>query len=138
MKELRYAFILIVVQVYRVGGVLFLFELQRGTLPATFAVPAGVGDILIGITAPLIGLALRSGGSIAWATAITWNALGIIDLIYAITLGVLSQAQYILTSYLAVVPFFLVPLSIIIHIAAIIFLLQKGSRKEILFKSSND
>jgi hypothetical protein len=39
---------------FRVAGVVFLFYLALGHLPALFALPAGLGDIAAGIAAPLV------------------------------------------------------------------------------------
>ncbi len=61
-KSINYVRWLIAVQVFRVVGVLFLVELQRGNLPAAFAIPAGIGDILVGITAPIVAFSLRRSG----------------------------------------------------------------------------
>jgi hypothetical protein len=116
-------------QVWRIGGGLFLFEMLRGNLPAAFAVPAGVGDILMGVTAPLLALTLRKGGALTWATAIVWNALGITDLVYAVTLGLLAGAGYVLASYLVVIPTVLVPAAITIHLLTIGTLMRKGVRR---------
>jgi len=38
----------------RVGGFVFLTLLDMGLLPAQFALPAGYGDLLMGLTAPLL------------------------------------------------------------------------------------
>lgn len=127
-RSLSYIIALTVVQTFRVGGAVFLFELQRGNLPTTFAIPAGIGDVLVGITAPIIALLLRKRTTVAWITAITWNALGITDLVYAFTLALLSQAQYVLTSYLVIIPTFFVPLFVVLHVITILVLMRKQVR----------
>src|SRR5512142_971264 len=63
---------LIRIQVYRVGGLMFLYPfLAFGLLPASFAVPAGVGDFLTGVAAPFVAAAVARGrpGARAWAVA---------------------------------------------------------------------
>ena len=127
----NYAWLLTIVQVVRVIGVLFLFEYQRGNLPAVFAIPAGVGDVLVGLTAPIVALSLRKGGSLTLALALTWNALGLADLVYAVNIALLAGANYVLTSYLGVIPAVFVPLAIVLHLATIVLLarqLRKPSR----------
>jgi hypothetical protein len=44
---------LIGIQLYRVLGLNFLVLYALGRLPAEFALPAGVGDVIVGLAAPL-------------------------------------------------------------------------------------
>ena len=127
-KTLDYVRWLIAVQVFRVVGVLFLVEFQRGNLPAAFAIPAGIGDILVGITAPIVAFSLRRSGALGWAVALTWNALGLADLVYAVSVGLLAGPTFILNSYLFIVPAFFVPLAVVLHLATIV-LLARGIRQ---------
>src|SRR5262245_37147294 len=84
---------LIDVQIYRVAGLMFLYPLlYYGVLPAGFAVPAGLGDMLTGIMAPVIASALRTRRTHAFGWAVAWNLFGILDLIVAPTAAVLSGA----------------------------------------------
>ena len=46
--------LLTLAQTWRVGGIVFLVLYQQGALPGVFAIPAGWGDIAIGITAPIV------------------------------------------------------------------------------------
>ena len=46
--------LLTLAQTWRVGGIVFLVLYQHGALPGVFAIPAGWGDIAIGITAPIV------------------------------------------------------------------------------------
>jgi hypothetical protein len=77
-------------QVYRALGVVFLVEWMLGALPGAFALPAGIGDVLIGLTAPFIAARVRDGAPGAREAAIRWNVLGIADLVVAVTMGVLT------------------------------------------------
>lgn len=52
---------LIGVQLYRVLGGVFLVGWALGIFPAVFALPAGLGDVLIGVAAPLVAKNLRNG-----------------------------------------------------------------------------
>ena len=45
---------LIGIQTFRVLGGVFLIRYFQGDLPGLFAIPAGVGDLLTGIFAPLV------------------------------------------------------------------------------------
>ena len=52
---------LTVPQIFRVVGVTFLIVLALGKLPAVFALPAGLGDIAIGVEAVFVARNLRRG-----------------------------------------------------------------------------
>src|SRR5262249_24408535 len=52
--------VLTAAQTWRVGGIVFLILYQQGALPAVFAIPAGWGDVAIGITAPVGAWCLKS------------------------------------------------------------------------------
>ena len=96
-----------------------------------FALPAGLGDMAIGVTAPWIILALvRQPGFAASATFIRWNVLGILDLIVAISIGTVSaffatgapgeiSTAPMATLPLLLIPAFLVPLFLMLHTAAL-------------------
>lgn len=117
-------------QTWRVGGVVFLILHQRGLLPGSFAYPAGWGDIAIGATAPLVAWAVGTG-RLARAGFVGWNALGILDLVMAIALGVLSfnspvgilagdvTTQVMGRFPLSLIPTFFVPLLLICHLIAL-------------------
>jgi hypothetical protein len=45
------------VQLYRALGVIFLILYGTGKLPGAFAWPAGLGDTLVGILAPVVAVA---------------------------------------------------------------------------------
>ncbi|MDQ3909769.1 MAG: hypothetical protein M3232_05130, partial [Thermoproteota archaeon] len=55
--------LLIAVQTYRIGGLFFLWGMTQGLLDPAFAIPAGVGDILIGVTAIPFAIFLWKGYS---------------------------------------------------------------------------
>lgn len=117
--------VLSLVHTWRIGGFTFLVLNAFGILPAVFAWPAGVGDMLIGATAPLV----------AWRLAqpdhrnrfMLWQALGMLDLVTAVTLGttagLISPHGVAMTAMtvlpLSLVPTFIVPLLLIFHIICI-------------------
>jgi hypothetical protein len=109
---------LVGVQVYRVAGVLFLWPFLAGhALPAGFALPAGIGDVLTGIGAPFVALAISRHRPGARAAAVAWNWFGILDLIVAPLAAVLTQSTNVGRFPLVVVPLFLgPPLGILTHI----------------------
>lgn len=122
---------LVGVQLYRAVGVMFLILYAAGKLPGLFAWPAGIGDILVGVLAPIVAIAyarnpLRNRGLVS-----AWNWFGIGDLAIAVGTGFLSSPslfqpftvepsnQLITLFPLVLVPIFLVPLSILMHIASL-------------------
>ena len=118
---------LIGLQVYRVLGGNFLVLWAYGALPGVFAVPAGSGDVLVGLLALPAALYVAVGGAHSRAAAVSWNLLGIADLVVALTLGVLTspgpaqllaldQPNLLTSAYPTVMtPAFAVPLSLILH-----------------------
>jgi hypothetical protein len=117
--------VLTLLQSWRVLGVVFAVLGARGVLPAIFALPAGYGDIAIGITAPLAALwlavARHRRGFVAW------QVLGIADLVTAVGLGTTAQLLSpgsipmvaVTVLPLSLIPTFLVPLFLIMHLICI-------------------
>ena len=119
-------------QGWRAGGLGFLALYAHGVLPGLFAWPAGLGDIAIGITAPWVALALvRRSRFAASRRFVAWNLFGILDLIVAVSTGVLSSgfiaglAGNVSTAPMAqmplvLIPAYFVPLFIMFHVAALL------------------
>ncbi len=96
--------ILTVAHTWRVGGIVFLILHQQGALPGVFALPAGWGDI----------------------------AIGILDLVMAVSLGVLASAtpvgvlagdvttRFMGRFPLSLIPTFFVPLLLIFHLISLL------------------
>jgi hypothetical protein len=144
---------LIGIQVYRVLGFVFLRLWSGGFLPGFFALPAGIGDMLVGTLALPIAAAVRSNSPRARILAYVWNFVGIADLINAIGLGVtsavvhpLSQAQGtslvgtspLLMYPLIMVPAYGVPLAFVLHGLSIWQLHRRGRRSSITFVPTED
>ncbi|HEU5434266.1 MAG TPA: hypothetical protein VFU81_21520 [Thermomicrobiales bacterium] len=69
----------------RVVGIVWLLLLARGDLPAGFAVPAGLGDIAVGLAAPFVARELaRSTDSAAITRATRFHLFGLLDLAVAV------------------------------------------------------
>jgi hypothetical protein len=115
-------------QLYRALGVVFLIEWMLGALPGAFALPAGIGDMAIGLAAPWVAARVKAGAPGAREAAIRWNVLGIADLVIAVTMGVLTTPgplhvmalgapnAGIITLPLALIPTIAVPFSILLHL----------------------
>jgi hypothetical protein len=119
------------VQAWRWAGLGFLSLYAYNVLPAVFALPAGLGDMAIGFTAPWILLALvRRPAFAGSATFVRWNVLGILDLVVALSIGTVSAAfatgapgeistAPMATLPLLLIPAFLVPLFLMLHTVAL-------------------
>jgi hypothetical protein len=120
------------VQSWRFAGFGFLALYRYNVLPGSFAWPAGLGDIAIGLTAPWVARALvRRPEFAASRTFVIWNLLGILDLIVAVGSG--GANSFFATGVpgevttrpmselpLVLIPAFAVPLFIMLHLAALI------------------
>jgi len=113
-------------QTFRVVGIVFVILYFLGALPGVFALPAGWGDFAIGVTAPVVAWYWKR--PFPYRTFIVWNMLGSLDLVNAMSLGVLASASPVgilagdVTTRLmgqfplSLVPTFFVPLLLILHL----------------------
>jgi hypothetical protein len=120
---------LIRLNVWRLVGAVFLLLMFAGQVPALWALPAGIGDIIVGTEA--FWVASRLGKPGGTRLAVAFNILGLIDLVTAITLGIgtspgpaqlfhTTPTAELLTHFpLALVPTFLVPLAIMLHVISL-------------------
>src|ERR1700745_1288850 len=83
------------IEAWRWAGLGFLSLYAKGVLPGLFALPAGLGDMAIGISAPWIVLALVRHPSFAASRRyVIWNILGIVDFVVAVSMGVLCSGLF--------------------------------------------
>src|SRR5205085_5206865 len=83
------------IEAWRWGGLGFLSLYANGILPGLFALPAGLGDMAIGITAPWIVLSLiRNPLFAASRRFVIWNILGIADFVVAVSMATLSSGAF--------------------------------------------
>jgi hypothetical protein len=118
---------LIGVQAIRLAGFLFLALLDMGRLPAAFALPAGYGDMAVGLLALATVAALLDDKPYARSLAIGVNLLGLLDLVVAVGTGLASIGPFVLQlqtagvsplylNYVLIVPAFGVPLFALLHV----------------------
>jgi hypothetical protein len=124
--------LVVMLQAWRVIGGVFLVLLALGMLPGLFAWPAGLGDVAVGLTAPLVALALwRRPEVVASRGFLAWNLLGLLDFVVAVATGTLASgavpglvqgvtAGSMSAWPLSMIPGFLVPLFAILHLIAIL------------------
>jgi hypothetical protein len=112
---------LIGIQTYRVAGIMFVYPfVTYGILPAGFGYPAGIGDALTGIFAPIVALMVAQNRRHALKWAVAWNLFGTLDLIVAPATALIFQARVLAIYPLALVPLFLgPPLGILTHVLSL-------------------
>jgi hypothetical protein len=123
--------LLVGIQFYRVPGIIFLVLFAGGALPGVFALPAGAGDVAVGLAAPAVAFAFARGLRGPARVARAWNLFGLADLVVAVTTGFLSSPSplqkfaldnpnRLITAFpLVMIPVFLVPLAILLHLASL-------------------
>ena len=123
-------------QVWRIAGIAFVVLVAQRQIPGHFGLPAGWGDVAIGLTAPLVGWTLARGMRGARTAAIGWNALGLLDLVVAVGMGTgllapllapglgrVAPAAAMGVFPMILVPAFEVPVSVLLHVFALTALL---------------
>jgi hypothetical protein len=109
-------------------------------LPPQFALPAGYGDLIVGLTAPLVVYALNKNKPFARGLAIAWNYLGLLDFTIALVTGMVFIGPYVrqlaLTGqsiayldFVLMIPGFAVPILVLMHINSL-FNLFHGQRPQ--------
>src|SRR5262245_18337333 len=120
---------LIGIHTFRIFGGVFLVRYFQGELSAVFAIPAGVGDVLTGLFAPLVAYWWVAGRPYARTAAIVWNLFGMADLVNAVALGALTGGGGGgIVFPIVLIPVYAVPRAFLIHSFSLIGLLRKSSR----------
>jgi hypothetical protein len=121
---------LIAIQTVRVLGGVFIVRYFQGELPGVFAIPAGVGDVLTGLFAPLVAYWWFTGKPYARTAAIAWNLFGMADLVNAVTIGTLTGGGGGgIVFPIVLIPVYAVPRAFLIHSYSLIGLVRKTSRQ---------
>jgi hypothetical protein len=120
---------LILLNLWRFVGAVFLMLMAFGQMPAAWALPAGIGDVIIGVAAPWIARHLdRPDGQ---RRAVIFTLFGMADLVVAVGLGIMTNpgpahvihtipTSELATQFpLALVPTFLVPLAFMLHVVSL-------------------
>ena len=122
---------LIALHLTRFVGFYFLFLYQRGQLPEGFAVPGGIGDIIVALIAGM--LLVISPSRQPRAILFLWNAFGLIDIVFvafsALRFGLKDwQSMAPLRELpLNLLPTFLVPLIIVSHVLIFVRLARRDT-----------
>jgi hypothetical protein len=120
---------LILLNLWRLVGAVFLMLMASGQMPALWALPAGIGDVIVGATAPWI--AGQVGTPQGKRRAVMFNLFGMADLVVAAGLGIMTSpgpahvfhttpTSELVTHFpLVLVPAFLVPLAFVLHVISL-------------------
>lgn len=100
--------LLIIAQTWRLVGIVFLWGMIQGLLDPAMAIPAGVGDILVGATAIPFAIFLLKGYTWSKYALVVWNVLGIADLVMAVTLGFITSPDFGVWT-MATIPWVFIP-----------------------------
>jgi hypothetical protein len=115
------------IQGWRIIGGMFLVLMSLNLLPGTFAWPAGVGDIIVGIYAPFVVYALVRRSPNWRRHVVLLSVLGLLDFVGAIGSGVLAgdnpigllrgpiTTEIMQRLPLSIIPTFGVPAWILVH-----------------------
>ena len=110
------------------AGAYFLFLYGRGALPAEFALPAGWGDIAVGVAAAVLALScIPMRSSWQQIAVLGWNAFGLIDILFVLSTGIrlFLRDPDIMAMFarlpLALLPTFIVPIVLVTHVLVFIW-----------------
>ena len=104
------------IQVTRMLGGLFIIAHFQGKVPGSFAYPAGIGDILTGLTAPFVAYGYYRNPQKARPFIYAWNIFGLLDFFDALALGGIISPKAITTLPLVIIPVFGVPRNFVLHL----------------------
>ena len=126
-----------------IPGSAFVVMAAVAVLPAIFAVPAGLGDVLAGSVALLASRWVTSG---RWGIVLIWNVFGLLDFINAAVLGLATApgplhalqtnptSALLLEQPLVIVVTFMVPVYMLLHLVSLRYLV--ASRSKATFSSA--
>jgi hypothetical protein len=118
---------LVGIHALRVLGFVWLALADMKLLPTEFALPAGFGDVTVGLLALVMAYLLAKRNPYARALVIGWNVLGLLDFVVALTTGLIyirpfaaqvaaSGVSTLYLNYVFLVPTFAIPLLAVLHL----------------------
>ncbi len=120
------------IQVFRLYGTLALFKAHEGVLPPLFALPTGIGDIALRLSAFFVAARLVSSRGHAERGFYLWHVLGLMHLALAVGLALLTSTPQFgwvsggvtsqpMTEFpMSLTPTFVGPFVLIAHLAALV------------------
>ena len=113
--------------IWRFVGIGFVIGAIRGALPAGFGYPEGIGDVIAAAGALALLPGIRKG-TVSRGWLLAWNIFGLLDLVSAVTVGLLfsqsavgilhtatSNTVPMVTFPVSLIPTFFVPLFMLVH-----------------------
>jgi hypothetical protein len=82
--------LLIGLNISRVFGAFFLFLAASARLDGPFPISAGWGDVITGVAALPLAIAVARRGTSIHSSIYAWNVFGLVDLVLAVALGTIS------------------------------------------------
>ena len=120
MQYNRTTSLLITAQTWRLFGIAFLWGMTQGLFDPAMAIPDGVGDILVGVTAIPFAIFLWKGYNWSKYALVVWNVLGIADLVMAVSLGFITSPDFgvstMTTLPWVLIPTIAVPATLALHV----------------------
>lgn len=116
------------------AGAWFLVLYRRGELPYAFAIPGGIGDVLVGLLALVLLVVVTPRTALGRRLYAVWNVLGLIDILFVVGTAVrIASADpdamvALLRLPLSVLPTWLVPLIIASHVILVRRLARPAGR----------
>jgi hypothetical protein len=122
-----------VAHLWRLVGLGFVIGTLIHVLPPQFGYPEGIGDVIAALLCVPLAIAIRSNrhSSRLRTAFVAWNVYGLIDLLSAISMGILYSngplgvlrgdvsTALMVTFPVNLIPTFFVPLFILLHLLAI-------------------
>ena len=122
---------LVLLHLTRFVGIYFLVLYQRDELPRAFAVPGGIGDIIVATMAlPVVFAPLERESRLR--AILIWNVVGFLDILGVVftaarlNLAAPSQMRALTHLPLSLLPTFLVPLIIATHVIIFVRVTQRS------------
>lgn len=119
------------VQVFRIGGTIFLLIWLQGDMPAAFALPAAIGDTIVAGGALLVARSITRRSESAWLGEVAWGIAGILIVTMIVSLGFLTspcsiqalaldQPNVLISSFpLVITGLYIGPLAVFLHAVVI-------------------
>lgn len=122
--------LLVLLHATRFVGVYFLLLYSQGQLPWAFAVPGGIGDIIVAAFAVFLCFYVNPDTPFGRRGYIIWNVFGLLDILFVISTATrlgfrdVETLRPLLQLPLSLLPTFIVPLILFTHALLVVRLWQ--------------